>query len=319
MKNYTLIFIAFFFSCSVQNKVSESSSNVVTPTTIPTKTTMSFVNRIDSTQLMADIKYLSSDELGGRETESAGSEMARKYILDRYEKLGLEKMDIGRIQDFTFSQGGKDWKGKNILGKITGTKQPNKYIIITAHYDHVGTQKNEIYNGADDNASGTCALLAAAEWYAKNKPEKTILFICFDAEEKGLLGAKHFVKNLPVKKENIVLNLNMDMISRNAQNEINICGTAHYPHLKKELTHLPQVTDLTVKYEHDRAIFGMGDWTYASDHGAFHKAKIPFLYLGVEDHEDYHKPTDDFENIDPTFYYQATNLLVELLLAFDKI
>ena len=85
------------------------------------------------------------------------------------------------------------------------------------------------------------------------------------------------------------------------------------------MTHLPKVTDLTVKYGHDRPIFGMGDWTYASDHGEFHKAKIPFLYLGVEDHEDYHKPTDDFENIDNLFYYRATNLVIELLLAFDNI
>ena len=313
---FTLILIfTLFVSCSVQNKINDPASKVE----VPTKTTMSFVNRIDSTQLMADIKYLSADELGGRETESTGSEMARKYILDRYEKFGLEKMDIGRIQDFTFSIGGKDWKGKNLLGKITGAKQPEKYIILTAHYDHVGIQKKEIYNGADDNASGTCALLAAAEWCTKNQPDKTVLFIAFDAEEKGLQGAKHFVKNLPIKKEDIVLNINMDMVSRNAQNEINICGTAHYPHLKAELTHLPKVTDLTVKYQHDRPIFGMGDWTYASDHGEFHKQKIPFLYLGVEDHEDYHKPTDDFENIDPTFYYKATNLLIELLLAFDNI
>ena len=318
MKYYTLLFlIALFISCSVQNKVGESTSKVEVPA--PTKTTMSFTNRIDSTQLMADLKYLSSDELGGRETESAGIATARKYILERFEKLGLEKLDNARIQDFTFSVGGKDWKGKNLLGKITGTKQPEKYIVLTAHYDHVGTQKNEIYNGADDNASGTCALLAAAEWYTKNRPEKTILFISFDAEEKGLQGARHFVKNLPVKKEDIILNLNMDMISRNAQNEINICGTAHYPHLKEELTHLPKVCDLTIKYGHDRAIFGMGDWTSASDHGAFHKEKIPFLYLGVEDHEDYHKPTDDFENIDPQFYFRATNLVVEILLAFDSI
>lgn len=316
MKYYNLFIIAFCFSCSVQNKISEPTAQVNSPAPQPAQ--QGFFNRIDSTQLMADIKYLSSDQLGGRETESEGNEMARKFILDRFEKLGLEKLDNVRIQDFTFSVGGKEWKGKNLLGKITGKKEPNKYIVLTAHYDHVGTKKGEIYNGADDNASGTCALLAAAEWYSKYPPSATILFIAFDAEELGLQGAKHFVKNLPIPKEAIILNLNMDMISRNAMNEINICGTAQYPHLKTELTHLPKVTSLTVKYGHDRPIFGMGDWTYASDHGEFHKEKIPFLYLGVEDHEDYHKPTDDFERIDPVFYYRASNLVLEILLAFDK-
>ena len=317
MKYTTLLFIAFLFSCTVQNKVNDTTTKV--ESTAPTNTTMAFANRLDSTQLMTDLKYLSSDELGGRETESSGNATARKFILERFEKLGLEKLNNERIQDFTFSIGGKDWKGKNLLGKITGTKFPEKYIVLTAHYDHVGTKKGEIYNGADDNASGTCALLAAAEWYSKNPPKHTIVFIAFDAEELGLQGAKYFVKNLALKKENIILNLNLDMISRNEQNEINICGTAHYPHLKKELEHLPKVTSLTIKYQHDRPIFGMGDWTSASDHGEFHKAKIPFLYLGVEDHVDYHKPTDDFENIDPSFYFRASNLVLEMLMAFDKV
>ena len=324
MKYSFLLFITLFISCTVQNKISESAS---TPTTTPKPTPentpkiskMEFTNRIDSTRLMKDLKYLSSDELGGRETESEGNKIAQNYILRRFAKYGLKEFNQMRTQDFTFSVGGKNWKGKNLLGQISGTKSPEKFIILTAHYDHVGTKKGEIYNGADDNASGICALLAAAEWFAKNPPNNTIAFIAFDGEEMGLQGAKYFVKNLPIKKEDIILNLNLDMISRNEQNDINICGTAHYPHLKKELEHLPKVTSLNVKYEHDRAIFGMGDWTNASDHGAFHQMKIPFLYLGVEDHVDYHKPTDDFENIDPSFYFRASNLVMEILMAFDKV
>ena len=107
MKYSHLLFFVFLFSCSAQNKIVESIS-----TAIPTKTTMTFVNRIDSAQLMRDLKYLSADELGGRETESAGSEMARDYILNRFEKLGLEKLDIGRIQDFTFKEAEKIGKVK---------------------------------------------------------------------------------------------------------------------------------------------------------------------------------------------------------------
>ena len=161
-------------------------------------------------------------------------------------------------------------------------------------------------------------MLAAAEWYSKNPPKNTIVFISFDAEELGLQGARYFVKNMSIPKESIILNLNLDMISRNELNEINICGTAHYPHLKEELGHLSKITSLIVKYGHDRPIFGMGDWTSASDHGAFHREKIPFLYLGVEDHVDYHKPTDDFENIDLSFYFKAANLVLEMLIAFDR-
>lgn len=316
MKYFFLFFITLFISCTVQNKISDSTP---TPKDTPAISKMEFTNRIDSTRLMKDLKYLSSDELGGRETESEGSKIAQNYILRRFAKYDLKELNNMRVQNFTFSAGGKDWKGKNLLGKFTGSKSPEKYIILTAHYDHVGTKKGEIYNGADDNASGICALLSAVEWFAKNRPNNTIVFIAFDGEEMGLQGAKYFVKNLSIKKEDIILNLNLDMISRNEQNDINICGTAHYPHLKKELEHLPKVTSLNVKYEHDRAIFGMGDWTHASDHGAFHRAKIPFLYLGVEDHVDYHKPTDDFERIDPSFYFRASNLVLEMLLAFDSV
>ncbi len=276
-------------------------------------------NIIDSKQLIDDIKYLSSDELQGRETGTAENATARNYVLARFKKSGIKPFNENYRQNFSFKNSqGKEFKGVNVVGFIKGKERPDKYIVITAHYDHVGIKDGEIYNGADDNASGTAALLAIAKYFKKNKPKHSLIFAALDAEEKGLRGAKFFVDNPPVPLESILLNINMDMVSRNDRGELYAAGTFHYPQFKSYLEAVQKNAPVKLLLGHDDPKLGSDDWTFQSDHGAFHRKKIPFLYFGVEDHKDYHKPTDDFENIQPEFYVNAVETIVMAVKEIDK-
>lgn len=273
--------------------------------------------------VMSDIKYLASDDLKGRETGTPGNEKAREYLVKRFGSIGLEKEGESFIQPFSFSipvaadsRELRKMEGKNLVGQISGTT--DKYIVITAHYDHIGVIKEKIHNGADDNASGTSGLLALAKYFKENEPRNNMIFVAFDAEEKGLQGAKYFVENLDIPKESILLNVNMDMISRSDKNEIYACGTSYYPQFKPLLNKADEMSSVRLMFGHDDPKLGYNDWTFSSDHGPFHKAEIPFIYFGVEDHEDYHKHTDEADKIDPEFVQNTVNLIRDFVRTVDE-
>jgi len=268
---------------------------------------------------MAHVRTLASDAYEGRRTGEAGNIKAAHYIEGRFEAYGLEKIKGSYRQPFQFYSRllKKPFDAVNIWGMVEGTRYPDSFLILTAHYDHMGNRKGEIYNGADDNASGVGALLELARYFAKAPTDYSLIFVAFDAEEIGLKGAQYFTEEPPIPLTAITCNINMDMVGRNAQSEIYICGTKHYPQLLPALQPLAagQTEGLRVSFGHDspdpRPI---DDWTQASDHGYFHKAGIPFLYFGVEDHEDYHKPTDDADRIMPRFYHQVCELVRQAVL-----
>lgn len=157
-----------------------------------------------------------------------------------------------------------------------------------------------------------------AQYFTKHKPSHSLIFAAFDGEEIGLQGSRYFVANLPVKKEQIALNINMDMISRNDKNELYAVGTFHYPQLKTTLEKVQKDAKVKLLLGHDDPKLGRDDWTFQSDQGAFQREKIPFIYFGVEDHKDYHQPTDDFENINQEFYVHAVETIIEAVKGFDK-
>ncbi|MCH6236057.1 M28 family peptidase [Cognataquiflexum rubidum] len=274
---------------------------------------------IDQNKLVKDIEYLSSDELGGRKPLSEGSLKARKYIQDRFKALGLKSQypDYTQYFDFNYSREGKLYeKAANIVGFIGG-KETDKLIVVMAHYDHIGMDGEKIFNGADDNASGTGGVLAMAEYFSKNRPTHSMLFVALDAEEMGHQGAKALVDDFPFPIEQTVLNINMDMISRNIDGEIYAVGTYHYPQLKPTIEKVAEGRFPKLLFGHD--VPGeKADWTNASDHSQFHRKGIPFIYFGVEDHEDYHKETDTFERIQPEFYIGAVELILDIVIAFDR-
>lgn len=275
----------------------------------------------DADQLIRDIQTLSADEMEGRSAERPAMQKARDYVEKRIKESGLEPIGAAIFrQEFEMSQLSKAhvFKIVNFVGEIKGSKRADKYIVVTAHYDHEGIQDGQIYNGADDNASGTAALFAIAAYFKKHQPDHSLIFVAFDGEEKGLLGSKYFVRNLPVPKDSILLNVNMDMISRNDKGELYASGAYHYPQLRPLLEAIQKKAPVKLRLGHDDPKLGHDDWTNQSDQAAFHAVKIPFIYFGVEDHADYHRPTDDFTNIQPEFYVRAVETILSAVMELDK-
>lgn len=272
--------------------------------------------KLDSTKLLNDLAYISSPALEGRLVGTEGNKKAREYIAARFDSLKLDKPEAGRFQSFPARNNAT---GVNVIGMIKGSRFPDQYYVISAHYDHLGKKGDKIYTGADDNASGTAALLALAAHFKKKKPAHTLIFVAFDAEEGGLMGSRYFVDHSPVALSKIRFNLNMDMLSRSDKNEIYACGTFHYPVLSKYIRYVKGYADgIKVIAGHDDPSKGASDdWTSQSDHFPFHQKNIPFLYFGVEDHPDYHRPTDSFEKVNKGFYYQVCNMLASLMDNLD--
>lgn len=275
---------------------------------------------VDRQQLLTDLEYLASDELEGRFPGTEGSEMARDYIEDRFSSLGLNMFgdSYRHLFDFTNPRTEEEFTDAvNLIGYVEGTEHPDRYIVVTAHYDHLGVQDGEIYNGADDNASGTGGLMAAARYFTDNAPENSIIFIAFDAEEQGLSGARHFVGNPVIPLDQIVMNVNMDMISNNFENELYAVGTYHYPFLKPLIEEFTEAAPVNVLFGYDSDEWDQ-NWTMASDHGPFHQQGIPFVYFGVEDHPHYHEPSDTFENTNPEFYVDAVFTIIGAIEGLDR-
>ncbi|HEV7642710.1 MAG TPA: M28 family peptidase [Pyrinomonadaceae bacterium] len=250
----------------------------------------------------------------GREIGTPGGVKAREYVLKRFKEAGLEPTTTGFLQPFTY----KKSQGANVFGIIRGARYADKYFSITAHYDHLGIKKGSIYNGADDNASGTAAIIALATYFKKHQPDISLIFVAFDAEEAGLAGSKTFIAEPPIRRESIVANINLDMVGRNDKNELYACGTYHYPFLKSYLEKIAGAAKVKLLLGHDRPEQGSDDWTLQSDHGSFHRQNIPFIYFGVEDHKDYHKPTDDYEKLDKDFFVHGAEAVLETIKLLDS-
>jgi len=276
-----------------------------------------YAQEIERKTLLNDIKTLSSDDFEGRKTGSPGNLKAADYITNRFYKIGLKSYNENYKHPFIFrNRRNEQIQGINLIGYVKGKSE--KVIIISAHYDHVGINNSEIFNGADDNASGVATILASAKYFTENKPDNTLLFIAFDAEEMGLQGAYSFLNNPPIPKELIKLNINLDMVSHNDKSELYAAGTFKTPVIKDIIKYADQNTGISIKFGHDQPDMGKDDWTMQSDHGPFAKEHIPFLYFGVEDHEDYHKPSDVFENINPDFFHSASIAILKSIISLDK-
>jgi Zn-dependent M28 family amino/carboxypeptidase len=270
--------------------------------------------------LIQNLKILSSDSMQGRKTGKPGNLMAAEFIKTQFEKLGIQPFEKTFNQSFEFETKSGKTKGINLVGVIKGKSSTEKYIVVSAHYDHLGVRNENTYNGTDDNASGACAIVSIAEYFSKNQPEHSIIIVAFDAEEMGLQGAKAFVQNPPVDINKIILNINLDMVSRADNNALIACGTFYYPQLKLFIEKVESVGNIRFRFSNDNPekFKGKDNWTNSSDHGPFHKAKIPFVYFGVDDHADYHQPTDDFDKVNPNTYISCVKMILNSVIEFDK-
>jgi hypothetical protein len=277
--------------------------------------------RIDGERMLGDQRALAHDSMEGRRTGTPGIERTRRFLHRAVEERGLGLVDGERTRSFTFvgRQDGVPYEGVNFHALVPGTVHPERYVVVSAHYDHLGVRDGEIFNGADDNASGTAAILALADWFSRHLPRHSFLFVLFDAEEMGLQGARAFIGDPPVPLDRILMNVNLDMVSRSEERDLYAAGTFHYPFLTPLVEEVAATSGVNLLRGHDRPDLPPGeDWTMASDHGPFHQAGIPFLYFGVEDHPGYHAPSDVVEEITPAFYIEAVETVLDFLLLVDR-
>ena len=272
--------------------------------------------RLDAIQLLEDVQALAADSMQGRAAGSPGGARARHYIQQQFEAIGLRAFAFRYAQPFVVVRS-DTIQAANVVGYLPGTAHPDVFFVLTAHYDHLGVRRGTVFNGADDNASGVAGLLALARYFSLYPPKHSLVFAALDAEEIGLQGAEAFLKTPPVPKAQIRLNVNLDMISRNADDELFAAGTAHEPALKPLLEKAAARSKIRLLFGHDGSGRG-SDWTMSSDHGPFHRAGIPFVYFGVEDHPDYHRSTDTYERIDPAFFLRAVDTIVDAVAILDE-
>lgn len=276
--------------------------------------------KADMSQALYVFETLSADDMQGRRTGSEGGLKAQVFLREEIAKLNV--FNITEEFAFTFTpwenRPDKEFSGRNFNGLIDiDDEDTGPLLVITAHYDHLGIDEDKIYNGADDNASGSAALFAIARSFAQAPPQHDVLFIWLDAEELALGGAVEYMKSIDNFKGRPVFNLNLDMISQN-EHELYMSGSYHMPALKPLLMPAAKGTGLKLSFGHDRPEDKGQDWTLQSDHGVFHKVGIPFAYFGVEDHAYYHHPSDTFDTVPVEFYKKSVQTIINAAHILDK-
>jgi hypothetical protein len=260
--------------------------------------------------LLADVRYLASDELGGRMIGTAGADSAAEYIARRFEAAGLQPSSQGWYQRFTVSRDAPaiaqlrlgEVKGRNVIGVLPGNDPAlrNEIVIVGAHYDHLGMGgagsgaldpdvRNQVHNGADDNASGTAALFHIASRLALSPPARTVVFIAFSGEELGLLGSAYYVKNPLYPLSATLAMVNMDMVGRLKNKRLVIYGVETAKEFPALLDSLNWYAGFDLKKQ--------GDGYGPSDQASFFGAKRPVLHVFTDLHEDYHRTSDDWNKI----------------------
>ncbi|MGD9904556.1 MAG: M28 family peptidase [Vicinamibacterales bacterium] len=281
----------------------------------------------DGAAMLADIRALTAPGMDGRAVGTPGNAKARAWIVERLRTIGVVPMRVEPIEGaaigrgsfehpFTFtSKTGVSMQGVNLVATCGG-QRPGPPLVVSAHYDHLGIRDGQTYHGADDNASGVALLLTVAERCVRRPFEHRLVLAFFDAEEQGLQGARAFLQST-IAIVPFALNLNFDMVGRGDRNELYVAGPGRWPALKPIVEGPASRASITVTFGHDTG-GGQDDWTMQSDHGPFHEAGIPFVYLGVEDHADYHKPTDTPDKIDADFLGGVAAFVLDLVDALDR-
>ena len=281
---------------------------------------------ITSDELKTHLYIVASDEMEGRDTGSEGQKKAGKYLIEQYQKMGVShpKSMSSYYQivpkEALNGRRGSLPESENILAFIEGSEKPEEIIVVSAHYDHVGMSNGEIFNGADDDGSGTVALLEMAEAFqlakkAGNGPRRSILFLHVTGEEHGLLGSKYYADNPIFPMANTVANLNIDMIGRCdpgncGKDYVYVIGSEMLSTDLKKINEAAnkQTVNLELNYKYDDPN-DKDRLYYRSDHYNFAKNGIPVIFYFDGIHEDYHKPSDTPDKIDYVSLKKRTQLV----------
>lgn len=288
---------------------------------------------ITAGDMLERIAFLASDEMGGRDTPSPGLEKAAGYLAREFERLGLVPGGDGgtflqryplpiRPPEAANGTTVRPVLPPNVVAILPGSDPllRRTHVVLSAHMDHVGVgpphaSGDSIYNGADDNASGTAALVEVAEAFAalSEPPARSLVLLAVSGEEKGLLGSRWFSENPPMPIASIVANLNIDMIGRNAPDSIVVIG--------QEYSSLgPLVREVAARREDLGLVVIPDPWPeerffFRSDHFNFARREIPALFFFAGTHEDYHRPSDEVEKIDTRKASRVARLVFHTALA----
>ena len=319
MKNLSYIFLLLLiFSCGTEAQ----------------KTVVDYAESITESELKAHLYTYASDEFMGREAGTEGETLAINFLRDYYKSTGLSggSKDSSYFQEMTVTdRSGKSIDSYNVLAYLEGSDKANEVLVITSHLDHIGIEEDgQINNGADDDGSGTVAMMEIAEAFIEaaedgNGPRRSILFLHVSAEEKGLLGSKYYTDNPVYPLASTVANLNIDMIGRvdslhiNQPDYIYLIGSdilSEDLHDVSEKANKEYVgLDIDYRYNDPTTlVYEFGRWRenryyYRSDHYHFIKNNIPAIFYFNGTHEDYHAPTDTVEKINYTLLEKRTRLI----------
>lgn len=320
MKETLLVLSLCIASCCGTSQNSKpTAATSPTPATVSADTNRiaeKYANSITSQELKDYLYVFAGDDFEGRDTGEPGQKKAAAYLKEQYIKMGIPSAykndNYYQVVPKSYFQG--DIKAsENVLAFIEGSEKPEEIIVISAHYDHVGVDKdNNIYNGADDDGSGTVSMLEIAQAFkdAKkdgNGPKRSILLLHVTGEEKGLYGSKYYTEHPVFPLENTVTNLNIDMIGRidkehdtkEKSNYIYLIGSDR---LSTELHNVSEqmnkkYTNIDLDYTYN-AKNDPNRFYFRSDHYNFAKHNIPIIFYFNGVHKDYHKPTDTADKIE---------------------
>ena len=276
----------------------------------------------DSAAIRRDVEHLASAALEGRGTGTAGNDSAAAYIARRFESLRLATLPNGcpspasvlqsrcarkYFQPFIARSAAAAHAGlpselpsQNVVAVVRGSDPllADEYIVLGAHFDHLGRSAasaldpdstEAIRNGADDNASGTAAVMELARLLSRRAPRRSVVFATFSGEELGLLGSQWFVDHAPVPVDHMVAMLNFDMVGRLRNDRVIVYGVETATEMRALVDSAGVAAKLDVR--------GVGDGFGPSDHSSFYARGIPVLHFFTDLHEDYHRATDDPEKV----------------------
>ena len=262
---------------------------------------------IDSSTVKKHLYTLASDEMEGRKTGTPGIEKAAKYIENEFKRIGLKPYDTLKDyrQTFTFTdrRSKKELTTSNIIGVLEGKSKKDEYVVVSAHYDHLGIKKKEgqldsIYNGANDDASGVTGVLALAEYFkTKDNNERTILFVAFTGEEMGLIGSTYFGKGIDANK--FVAGINLEMIGKVPSFGPNTAWLSGFE--RSDFGEIVQKNLEGSGYALHPDPYPKFNLFFRSDNASLARLGVPshtFSTTPIDVDKDYHKVSDEVETLD---------------------
>ena len=305
--------------------LAQNSLNTTTNTAFAEDEVVKYANTITEQDLTSLVYTLASDEFEGRKTGENGQKIAGNYLIDFYKKNGI----IGANKDSSYLQiipqdyfrGRSENTSENVIAFIKGSEKPDEYVVISAHYDHMGIEGEKIFNGADDDASGTSAVLEIAQAFqesvkAGKGPKRSVIFLHVTGEEIGLFGSKYYTENPIFPLANTIVNLNIDMVGRVDKNHIENSNYLYLIGADKLSTELHNVSEaINKKYTSLALDYTYNDekdpnrFYYRSDHYNFAKNGIPVIFYFNGVHKDYHKSTDTADKIRYDLLQKRTQLV----------